>query len=156
MVGIGEAIAAGLKILDKFIPDQDKAREAKKEIELAILSNQTLQQQINLKEAEHSSMFVAGWRPFVGWVCGSGLAYAGLGQPILSWLSQAFGGPAFPTVNVTELVTLLLGLLGLGGIRTYEKINDVARENGIKMTTSPIEAIRKIFSKKDVVTQYRD
>ena len=82
-----------------------------------------LQAEINRIEAAHRSLFVAGWRPFIGWVCGAGFLWAFLGHPLFEWTvtikKLGIAAPDIPTENMLELV---LALLGLGGMRTYEKI----------------------------------
>jgi hypothetical protein len=90
---------------------------------------QSAQNQINLAEAQNPNIFVSGWRPFIGWVCGSGLAYAYILMPLLQWLVTALGAtlPPLPDLNTGELVPLLTALLGLGGLRTVEKVQKVAR-----------------------------
>ena len=83
------------------------------------------QLEINKMEASHDSIFVAGWRPFIGWVCGSALAYNFVVSPILDiWLEV-------PKMDMTQLMPVLLGMLGLGGMRTFEKLKGVTR-NGKK------------------------
>ena len=72
-------------------------------------------------------MFVAGWRPFIGWVCGSGLVYSFIAQPLLAWASGIWVFPAPPVLDLSTLLTVLGGMLGLSSLRTVEKINGVAR-----------------------------
>jgi len=81
-----------------------------------------LQAEINKMEAQHRTVFVAGWRPFIGWVCGFALAYNFVLRDLLIW----FFGPetAPPALQMEHLMTVLLGMLGLGGMRTFEKLND--------------------------------
>ncbi len=90
---------------------------------------------INQKEAEHGSIFVAGWRPFIGWVCGTALAYNFIVQPLLLYAAWVIPEGAVladaPQLETGELMTVLLGMLGLGGLRTYEKRLGVAR-TGVK------------------------
>jgi hypothetical protein len=84
------------------------------------------QADVNKVEAASSSLFVAGWRPFIGWVCGSGLAYQFVLCPLLSWGAALAKHPvACPSLDMGTLLTLLLGMLGLGGMRTVEKINGI-------------------------------
>jgi hypothetical protein len=85
---------------------------------------------INALEAQSSSIFVAGWRPFVGWVCASGLVYTFLLKPILPWAAGLFGFPMapLPEVPMGDLIVLLGGMLGLGTLRTVEKRAGVSRE----------------------------
>lgn len=148
LAGLAAVLPAVIAIINKIIPDPEKARETQAEIEKLLIEASTMQQQINMKEAEHASMFVAGWRPFVGWVCGVGCAYSFLFQPLASWASTSFGGVAFPAVDTATMMGLLTGLLGLGGMRTFEKVKEVARDNGITISNP--------FKKKSPVTQYRD
>ena len=80
--------------------------------------------QVNMAEAAHPNVFVAGWRPAVGWVCVIGLAYTFLVQPLVN---GTFGTDRWPDIPVEQLMILLGGLLGLGGMRTWEKLKDKAR-----------------------------
>ena len=87
------------------------------------------QLEVNKVEAAHKSMFVAGWRPFVGWVCASALAYHFILQPILVFAISVGGIEiVLPDFDMNSLLTILLGLLGLGGMRTLEKVRQVSRE----------------------------
>jgi hypothetical protein len=81
-----------------------------------------LQGEINKIEAQHRTIFVAGWRPFIGWVCGIALAYNFVLRDLLIW----FIGPEQvpPALQMEHLMTVLIGMLGLGGMRTFEKFND--------------------------------
>jgi len=123
----------------RFIPDKGKRAEAQEAFEGQLLAAMTgiVQGQlaINQKEAEHGSIFVAGWRPAIGWICGSGLAWNFVIQPIVSWAGFFFGVDlsSAPQLEIGELMTLLLGMLGLGGMRTYEKRLGVAR-TGVKQS----------------------
>jgi len=119
------------------IPNQNERERAKEQIEQQMMTAMTSlvqgQLAINQKEAEHASIFVAGWRPAIGWICGAGLAWNFIIQPLISW--GAFlvpGAPDLsgaPQLDVGELMTLLMGMLGLGGLRTYEKRLGVARKD---------------------------
>ena len=81
-----------------------------------------LQAEINKIEAQHRTIFVAGWRPFIGWVCGVALAYNFILRDLLVW----FIGPEQvpPALQMEHLMTVLIGMLGLGGMRTFEKFKD--------------------------------
>ena len=81
-----------------------------------------LQSEINKVEAQHRTIFVAGWRPFIGWVCGVALAYNFVLRDLLIW----FIGPEQvpPALQMEHLMTVLIGMLGLGGMRTFEKFKD--------------------------------
>jgi len=138
---IGNAIAGVLgPIVDgflKFIPDRNKRAEAKEQLESQMLVAMTSlvqgQLEINKQEAQHASIFVAGWRPGIGWICGIALGWNFILQPIASWAAFVSGVDlaGMPTLDTAQLTTILLGMLGLGGLRTYEKRLGVAR-TGIK------------------------
>lgn len=81
-----------------------------------------IQTKINEIEARHRSVFVAGWRPFVGWICGFALGYNFIIRDLLVWVLQPEQIP--PALQMEHLLTVLMGMLGLGSLRTYEKIKD--------------------------------
>lgn len=128
---IGDAFQ---KIVGVFKVDPTIAFQKKTEIEEIQLQlqskiqdqfNAQLQAQtdINKQEASSQSPFVAGWRPFIGWVCGTGLAIQFIGNPIVTWVAALAKHPVqFPTLDLGTLMTLLFGMLGLGAMRTYEKV----------------------------------
>ena len=97
-------------------------REAIKGKELDPNELISLQTKINEIEAQHRTVFVAGWRPFIGWVCGIALAYNFVIRDLFIWLINPEIIP--PALQMEHLMTVLLGMLGLGGLRTYEKIKD--------------------------------
>lgn len=120
-------------LIDKVVPDKKSQDEAKLKIlelaqagELAEL-NSVLQRdlaQIELNKVEvQTDLFRGGWRPFVGWVCGSGLAIQFIIAPLLTWATMLAGhATPFPELDMGTLLTLLFGMLGLGYMRTTEKI----------------------------------
>lgn len=123
-------------IIDAFIkriPDPNERVRAKEEMETRMLDAMTSlvqgQLEINKAEAQHGSIFVAGWRPGIGWICGIALGWNFIIQPIITWAAFATGYDlaGAPTLDTGELTTILLGMLGLGGLRTYEKRLGVAR-----------------------------
>lgn len=81
-----------------------------------------LQSEINKVEAQHRNIFVAGWRPFIGWVCGVALAYNFVLRDLLIWFLGQDQVP--PALQMEHLMTVLIGMLGLGGMRTFEKLKD--------------------------------
>ncbi len=126
------------KLIDRLFPDKTAADEAKlKLVELqmngelqALLADTALaqgQMDINRTEAASDKLFVAGWRPSVGWICSLGLGYQFLAHPFLVWLAVYNGVAAPPPIDTQELMILLGGMLGFGGFRTYEKLKGVAR-----------------------------
>jgi hypothetical protein len=119
-------------LLDKFIEDKDQ--KAKLAHEIATLAEKQAheslmgQLDINKEEAKHRSVFIAGWRPFVGWTCGLALLYHYLIQPILIFAFTAYGITIdLPEFDMASLLTVLMGMLGLGGLRTFEKFKGVAK-----------------------------
>jgi len=115
-------------LLDKFIEDKDQ--KAKLAHELSTMAERHAQElakgqlEINKAEASHRNIFVAGWRPFIGWTCGIALFWHFVGLPItlfvISWM--AIDIPTLPEFDMETLMTVLMGMLGLGGLRTYEKV----------------------------------
>jgi len=97
-------------------------REAIKGKELDPNELISIQTKINEIEAQHRTVFVAGWRPFVGWVCGVALAYNFVVRDLFIWALQPEAVP--PALQMEHLMTVLMGMLGLGGLRTYEKLKD--------------------------------
>ncbi|MGI9398562.1 MAG: 3TM-type holin [Paracoccaceae bacterium] len=113
-------------LLDKFVEDKDAKNALAHEI--ATMSEKHAQElakgqlDVNKVEAAHKSLFVAGWRPFVGWICGIGLLYNILISQILGiWFEV-------PEVDPSLLTPILMGMLGMGAMRSYEKTQNVARE----------------------------
>ena len=126
--GIDDIIASGLKVLDKFIPDPAAKAKAESELRSALLAWDQGQLAVNATEASSSSVFVAGWRPFIGWVCGITLAWQYVIMPLGLWGAAVFGMdlPAPPRIDEI-LWQLLFAMLGMGGLRTFEKLKGVAR-----------------------------
>lgn len=130
---VGMLIGPIQSILERVIPDKGKREEMAHEIATMLENNvhaQTMaQMEINKAEAAHTSVFVAGWRPFIGWVCGWALAWNFIVYPITQWIAflYAVDLKGMPELDTGELMTVLLGMLGLGTMRAYEKKNGVAR-----------------------------
>ncbi|MEQ1704938.1 MAG: 3TM-type holin [Rickettsiales bacterium] len=83
---------------------------------------------MNKEEATNQNIFVSGWRPFIGWVCGAAFAYHFVIQPILAFIIVNHGGKVeLPAFDMQSLSTVLMGMLGLGGLRTLEKIKSMTR-----------------------------
>lgn len=125
LTGLGEIAEAASKIAAQFFPD--KSEQDRQQFALALTALQG-QMATNTAEAANPSTFVSGWRPFVGWICGTGLAMQFIVAPLLTWGSTLYGHPiVLPGLDMGTLMTLLAGMLGLGGLRTVEKLNSVAR-----------------------------
>lgn len=125
-------------LLDKIFPDPTAAADAKLKLlqlaqtgELAQLDADVKlaagQLDINKTEAASTSVFVSGWRPFIGWTCGAAFSYKFVLAPAAAFALTALGHPiSLPVLDFTEMSTVLLGMLGLGGLRTVEKVKGVA------------------------------
>lgn len=128
------AIAEGVfGIVGKLVKDKDLAQRLNHELGMVVHQETMAQLAVNEKEAQHKSIFVAGWRPFTGWVCGVTLLYATMLQSIIKTVI-ALAVPDFdmsllPTISMTETMPVLLGMLGLGSMRTVEKTKGVQRNN---------------------------
>ena len=133
MIPIVTALLPALgTLIDRLIPDRAAAEKAKAEMELQLVQAANAaamaQVEVNKIEAGHSSVFVAGWRPSIGWVCAAGLAWAFVVAPIASWALMVLGVKAeLPAIQFDHLFELVLAMLGIGGLRTFEKLRGVAR-----------------------------
>ena len=121
----------GGKVFDRVFPDPAQAAAAKLELmklqQNGELTQITGQMEINKLEATNPSIFVSGWRPAIGWICGAGFAVQFVVGPLAEWGSALYGHPVkFPQMDTGTMMPLLLGMLGLGGMRTAEKIQGVA------------------------------
>lgn len=121
-------------VLDKvlsFIPNPVEREKVKAEQTAALIQllaqNDVAQLEVNKAEATNTNLFVSGWRPFVGWVCGFGVAWAFVLQPIVDWiLAIVKPGVSTPMLDSGQLMSLLLGMLGMGALRSVDKIRGVA------------------------------
>ena len=117
-------------IVNKFVVDKDLKMKLQHELETALHSANLAQLEVNKAEAAHKNTFVAGWRPFVGWVCGVALAYHFILAPLLQFGFALAGlDQELPEFEFSQLSTVLMGMLGLGGLRTFEKMKGVSRES---------------------------
>ena len=117
------------KVLDKFVQDKDLKAKLDHEMNMAFHEANLAQVEVNKVEAASKSMFVAGWRPFVGWTCGLALMYHFLLSPLLQFILRASGIEVeLPEFEFAQLSPSLMGMLGLGTLRTYEKLRGVSRE----------------------------
>ena len=119
-------------VLDRFFPNKEEKEKAAREIEAKLAEHlakiDIAQLEVNKQEAAHRSMFVAGWRPFVGWTCGLALFYTYVAQPIAMFVMAQTGDLVqLPHLDLSTMMPVLLGMLGLGGLRTYEKFKGVSK-----------------------------
>ena len=128
---LGPIFEIGKTLIDRWLPDPEKKREAEMEmIRMAAdgeLKQIIAQLEINAREATHPSVFVAGWRPAFGWCGAVGFLYATVLQPILVWYGTARGWPVPPDINLDLLWVVVTGMLGIGGLRTFEKAKGVSK-----------------------------
>lgn len=127
--GIDDAVAAGLKVLDKFIPDPGAKAQAEKELRDSLTAWDIAQMDVNKVEAANPNVWVSGARPALLWICAVGFAWHYIFYPALFFLGSVFHVTGMPTKSGIDggLFELAIALLGLGGLRTYEKIKGVAR-----------------------------
>ena len=131
MLGIAESVigVAG-KVLDKFIEDKDLKTKLNAELKSQVISLDLAQAQANIEQAKHPSIFVSGARPAIMWICAFGLGWQFVFQPIAIWvLAVGNFDIVLPHIQTEGLLTLTLSLLGLGGMRSFEKMKGVQREN---------------------------
>lgn len=109
-------------ILDKFVADKDLKIKLSHELEKEIISLNKAQLEVNKVEAKHNNIFVSGWRPFIGWCCGLSLTYHFILEPIIQYIlivnGMQFDTPEF---DFSQLSTIVMAMLGMSGLRTYEK-----------------------------------
>ena len=124
ITGLGAVSDLASTVINKIWPDKTEAE--KQQLAAAVMVVQG-QLDINKVEAANPSVFVSGWRPFVGWVCGSACAWNWIGLSIVKTALIIWGHPiVLSPADLSEMMPVLLGLLGLGTLRTVEKINGVA------------------------------
>jgi len=121
LLGLNTGGDSALGSFAKDLREAIKGKEIDPEKALELIK---VQNEVNKIEAQHRSIFVAGWRPFIGWVCGVALLYNFILRDIIAWASPNIMPPA---LQMDHLITILLGMLGLGGLRTYEKLKDKSK-----------------------------
>ena len=130
---LGKLVDPVSNILDKVVEDKDQ--KAKLAHEIATMAERHAQElargqiETNKEEAKSRNIFIAGWRPFVGWTCGLALFWHFLGLPVTLFVTGWFDlqHPPLPEFDMQSLMTVLLGMLGLGGMRTFEKFKGVSK-----------------------------
>jgi len=119
------------KVLDRVIPDTAAAEKAKSEMQAALIQaqvqGQLAQIDVNKAEAANANVFVSGWRPFIGWVCGTALTYQFVAAPVATWIATWAGYTVPPPPMLDNMLwELIFGMLGMGTLRTFEKVKGVA------------------------------
>ena len=131
---LGSLLEPATKILDKVIEDKDQKNALAHEI--ATMAERHAQElakgqlEVNKTEAAHKSLFVAGWRPFIGWICGVAMLANFLLIPMANFILDLSGSTnTIPLIELETMMPVLMGMLGLGAMRSYEKVKKVSREN---------------------------
>lgn len=124
-LGFGSVADLANTVINKIWPDKTEQEKQQLAAAVSIVQGQL---DVNKEEAKNPNVFVSGWRPFIGWVCGVSLGYTYLGYPLLTWFAAIYNPTLhIPTLgNDGMLYELLFGMLGLGGLRTFEKVKGVA------------------------------
>jgi len=126
-------LPAVTEVVGRFLPEDKEARaKAERDLEAQLATHlakiDVAQLEINKTEASHRSIFVAGWRPFIGWSCGVALAWTYVATPILNFvLAQTGYLVDLPAMDMSQMMPVLMGMLGLGGLRTFEKFKKVSK-----------------------------
>lgn len=128
---IAPLLEFGKEILGRFFPNEEERRKAEADfLKFAMdgeLKQVIAQLEINAREASHPSIFVAGWRPAFGWCGALAFVYSTIAQPLLVWYAQIRGFPSPPVLNLDLLWVVITGMLGIGGLRTFEKSKGVSK-----------------------------
>lgn len=123
----GDAVAKPVeavgKVIDGLFTSDEERLDKKLIMERLAMQPGLAQVELNKIEAGHRTIFVAGWRPFIGWVCGTGLAFVFLINPMIQWSTEKPG----PDMQVDIMMELVIAMLGLGALRTVEKLNGKAK-----------------------------
>ena len=123
--GIGEVADLVTAVIGKIWPDKTEQEKAQIAAAVQLVQGQL---EINKEEAKNPSVFVSGARPFILWMCGVALGYVSIVEPLCRFVATVIYGytGAFPVIDTTITLQVLLGLLGLGGLRSFDKVNGVA------------------------------
>jgi Holin of 3TMs, for gene-transfer release len=127
LLGIGSIIQGVGQVAEHFVTTDKERMELEIESRKLDQANDMAQIGVNTEEAKSASLFVSGWRPAVGWICGFGLLYVSVFLPIAEFTAKINGyAGSFPEVDTSITMQVLFGMLGLSGMRTYEKTKGVA------------------------------
>jgi hypothetical protein len=124
---VGEAVKEGLGGVNKIIDTLTTTQEERGKLDIAF---NKLQTDINLAESKNVSLFVSGWRPFCGWVCSFGVGYNYILRPLLNYILAIFHPlvKQMESLDMSQLMPLLMGMLGFGALRSYEKVKNKSRD----------------------------
>lgn len=117
-----------MKVVNKFIPDPEAKAKAESEVRGFLQAADKAQTDVNAVEAANANVFVSGWRPALGWSCAFAFSFIYVVGPIITWASTLFGRPVpLPQFNVDALISLTFGMLGLAGMRSWEKSKGISK-----------------------------
>ncbi len=127
--GAMDVVSGVANVVDQFVETDEEKRAFETVMARMAMEPAKAQVELNKIEAGHRTMFVAGWRPFIGWTCGIALAYNYIARDLLAWAVTASGSTMAlpPALQMEHLMTILLGMLGLGGMRTVEKLANTSK-----------------------------
>ena len=127
IIQIVSGVVGNSKFWDLFKGKERLKNEFLQELAKNLHDANYRQTEINKIEASHQNIFVSGWRPFIGWVCGSALAYQFIIRDFISYVMRLFGSAAElpPSLDISQLISILLAMLGMAGYRTFEKFKKV-------------------------------
>ena len=119
-------------VIDRLVPDKNAKSKAMREMEQAVVDAHAKgmlgQREKNKVEAGHRSIFVAGWRPMCGWICAAALGFHFIVAPVVQWAGTIGGWHLpIPEFDMSSLMTILLGMLGIGGMRSFEKFKGITK-----------------------------
>jgi hypothetical protein len=141
MKGIGNIINIVGKVADDLITSKEEIMKADLDVKKVDASLQVGQMEINKEEAKSKSLFVAGWRPAVGWICAFSLLYSAVIYSFMVFVAKICGyDEEFPVLDATITMQILFGMLGLGAYRTHEKIKGVNSDS-----VKPVKKEKKGF-----------
>lgn len=131
ITGLGEVANFATSVVNKIWPDktQQEKDAIAFQMQQEVIQSDLLKSQmaIDQVEAANQSIFVAGWRPGIGWVCGAAFAWTYVIQPLLAFIMSAIGHPvSLPALDISGMMPVLLGMLGLGGMRSLEKVKGIS------------------------------
>jgi hypothetical protein len=127
ITGIGEIASFATNIVNKFFPDKSQQEKDALALQIQAMTQESEERQgqmkVNEAEAGNASVFVAGWRPFIGWVCGAAFAWTFVLAPMVAYGAALAGKVVqLPALDLSQLSPVLMGMLGLGAMRTIEKV----------------------------------
>ena len=130
MTVLASLVGPVTELVGKFVEDKDQKNRLAHDLETLVHKEMLAQMMVNAKEAEHPSVFVAGWRPAVGWICALAMGFNFIVVPLANFtLILLEVDTPIPALDLSVMSTVLMGMLGIGGMRSFEKVKKVGRNN---------------------------